>query len=301
MAATKTFKQCAESYIDDHADGWRNAKHGQQWSNTLATYAYPHIGAMAVSDVKLPHVLTCLEPIWRTKTETASRVRGRIEAVLSWATVRGYRSGENPARWRGYLDQLLPARNKIAKAEHFPALPVDAMPDFMQALRLRSGIAARALEFIILTAARSGEVLEAVWPEINLDDGVWTVPAERMKAEKDHRVPLSDQAVALLRALPRMQGSEFVFPGVRAGRPLSNGSLKAVMKRMKVDAVPHGFRSTFRDWAGDRTQFPRELAEAALAHTLSSAVEAAYRRGDALERRREMMQTWADFAYSKDV
>lgn len=292
--ASKTFRQCAESFMRDKASEWKNPKHRQQWENTLAQYAYPHIGATPVAAVDLPHVLACLEPIWRSKTETASRLRGRIESVLDWATVRKYRSGENPARWKGHLDKVLPAPTKVAKTEHHRALPIDATPAFMQALRHRAGIAARALEFAILTAARSGEVRGATWAEIDMQARVWTVPAERMKAGKEHRVPLSVAAVALLEAMPRLDGTEYVFPGTK-GQPLSDMSITAVMRRMAVDAVPHGFRSTFRDWAGDRTSYPRDLAEAALAHVLPSAVEAAYRRGDALERRREMMTAWAGF------
>lgn len=295
--AAKTFQQCAEGLFQDKAGEWKNAKHRQQWENTLKEYAYPHIGAMPVAEIDLPHVLACLEPIWRTKTETASRVRGRIESVLDWATVRKYRQGENPARWKGHLDHVLPAPTKLAKTEHHRALPIDDMPKFMAALHQREGMAARALEFAILTACRSGEVRGATWGEIDMQAKIWTVPADRMKAGKEHRVPLTDAAVKLLEALPRIEGSEHVFPGTK-GQPLSDMSLTAVMRRMEVDAVPHGFRSTFRDWAGDRTHFPRDLAEAALAHTLSSAVEAAYRRGDALEKRREMMQAWATFCTS---
>lgn len=289
----KNFQQCAEAFMGDKSGEWKNPKHRQQWENTLREYAFPFIGSMPVEDIDLPHVLACLEPIWRTKTETASRVRGRIESVLDWATVRKYRSGDNPARWKGHLDKVLPAPKKVSKTEHHRALPIDAMANFMADLRNRAGIAARALEFAILTAARSGEVRGATWAEIDLEAKVWTVPASRMKAGKEHRVPLCSQAIKLLEALTRVKGSEYVFPGTK-GQPLSDMSLTGVMRRMQVEAVPHGFRSTFRDWAGDRTTFPRDLAEAALAHTLSSEVEAAYRRGDALERRREMMQAWAN-------
>ena len=295
--ACKTFKECAEGLIKDKAGEWSNSKHRQQWENTLTEYAYPHIGALPVAEIDLPHVLACLEPIWRTKTETASRVRGRIESVLDWATVRKYRQGENPARWKGHLDHVLPAPTKLVKTKHHRALAIDDMPKFMAALRQREGIAARALEFVILTACRSGEVRGAQWVEIDKQAKIWTVPAERMKAGKEHRVPLSDAALKLLENQPRIEGSDYVFPGTK-GQPLSDMSLTAVMRRMEIDAVPHGFRSTFRDWAGDRTHFPRDLAEAALAHTLSSAVEAAYRRSDALEKRREMMNGWAEFCGS---
>ena len=290
----KTFKQCATDFMRDKASEWKNPKHRQQWENTLTTYAYSHLGAVPVSEIALPHVLACLEPIWRTKTETATRVRGRIESVLDWATVREYRTGENPARWKGHLDKVLPAPGKLAKVEHHPALPIDSMPTFMASLRKREGIAARALEFAILTAARSGEVRGANWAEIDMDAGVWTVPASRMKAGKEHRVPLSLSTIQLLKATPRLEGTELIFPGNK-GQPLSDMSMTAVLRRMEVDAVPHGFRSTFRDWCGDRTTYPRDMAEMALAHQLTNEVEAAYRRGDALEKRREMMESWAAF------
>lgn len=290
----KTFKQCAEAFMGDKSGEWKNPKHRQQWENTLTQYAYPHMGNLSVEEIDLPHVLACLEPIWRSKTETATRVRGRIESVLDWATVRKYRSGDNPARWKGHLDKVLPSPKKVSETEHHRALPIDGMPAFMADLRQRDGIAARALEFTVLTAARSGEVRGAPWAEIDLEAKVWTVPKERMKMGKEHRVPLSDAAIKLLEAMPRMEGTDLVFPGTK-GQPLSDMSLTAVMRRMDVDAVPHGFRSTFRDWAGDRTHYPRDMAEAALAHKLENKVEEAYRRGDALEKRREMMQAWCQF------
>ncbi|MBS0407252.1 MAG: integrase arm-type DNA-binding domain-containing protein [Proteobacteria bacterium] len=294
QAADKTFKQAAQAYIEAHGDTWKNPKHRAQWVSTLTTYAYPHVGELAVRDIGQGHVLSILEPIWKTKNETASRLRGRIESVLDWATARGLRSGENPARWKGHLDKLLPAPSKVQKVEHHRALPIDEMPAFMQALRQREGLAARALEFAILTAARSGEARGAIWEEIDAKAKVWTIPAERMKAGREHRVPLSDAALHLLKALPRLADSPLVFPAPRGGQ-LSDMTLNAVMRRMQVDAVPHGFRSTFRDWVAERTNHPRELAEQALAHTLESKVEAAYRRGDALEKRRGMMQEWAEF------
>lgn len=293
-----TFEQASNAYIEAHGDSWRNPKHRAQWASTLNTYAFPHMGSLHVAHVQQPHVLAALEPIWKSKNETASRLRGRIEAILDWATVRHYRSGENPARWKGRLDKLLPAPAKIKKVTHHKALAVDKMPGFMKDLRERAGYSARALEFAILTAARSGEIRGASWNEIDLTSGVWTVPADRMKAGKEHRVPLSEQALKLLQSLPRMVGSELAFPSAR-GVPLSDMSLLAVMKRMEVDAVPHGFRSTFRDWVGECTTYPRELAENALAHVLQNKVEAAYRRGDALEKRRTMMQEWANFCTSK--
>lgn len=293
-ATEKTFHWCTEEYLKAKSSEWKNAKHRQQWENTLNAYAMPHLGHLPVSLIDLPHVLACLEPIWASKNETASRLRGRIETVLDWAAVRKYRSGDNPARWKGHLDKVLPTPSKIQKVEHHRALPVDDMPAFMQDLHTRAGIAARALEFLILTAARSGEVRGATWTEVDMAQGIWIVPAERMKAGAEHRVPLSLESIELLKELPRVAGTELLFPGTK-GQVLSDMTMTAVMRRMKADAVPHGFRSTFRDWAGEKTNFPRELAEQALAHTLESKVEAAYRRGDALEKRRQMMQEWAHF------
>lgn len=293
-AAALTFDQCGDAYIAAHESGWKNAKHGQQWRNTLKTYASPVMGALMVRDVALPHVLGVLEPIWRTKTETASRLRSRIELVLDWATARGYREGLNPARWRGHLDKLLPAPGRVAKADHHAALPVVKVGAMMKRLRAAEGMGARALEFAILTAARSGEVRGATWAEIDLDAKVWTVPAERMKAGKEHRVPLSDAAVSLLESLPRVKGVNYVFPAPRGGQ-LSDMTLTAVLRRLEVPAVPHGFRSTFRDWAAERTNYPREAAEMALAHAIGDKVEAAYRRGDLFEKRRLMMTDWATY------
>lgn len=297
-ATEKTFQWCAEEFLKAKSSEWKNAKHRQQWENTLETYATPHLGHLAVSVIDLPHVLSCLEPIWSSKNETASRLRGRIESILDWATVRKYRSGENPARWKGHLDKVLAAPSKVQKVEHHRAMPVEEMPQFMQNLRTRTGIAARALEFLILTAARSGEVRGATWSELDLDKAIWTIPAERMKAGAEHRVPLSNAALQLLSNAPRLADSDLVFPGTK-GQPLSDMSITAVMRRMKLDVVPHGFRSTFRDWAGEKTNYPRELAEQALAHTLTNKVEAAYRRGDALEKRRQMMNEWANHIEQK--
>lgn len=294
QATAVTFESAARAYIDAKSAEWSNAKHAAQWGATLETYAFPVIGKMHVGDIQQGHVLTMLEPIWTTKTETASRLRGRVESVLDWAKVRGYRTGENPARWRGHLDKLLPAPRKIAKVEHHPAVPVKQVADFYAALRERSGTAARALEFALLTAARSGEVRGATWSEIDVDAKLWVVPAERMKAKKEHRVPLSPAAMKLLHALPRMEGSDLLFPAARGGQ-LSDMSLTAVMRRMGLDSVPHGLRSTFRDWVAECTSYPREIAERALAHTLTNAVEAAYHRSDVLEKRRTLMQDWAKF------
>jgi integrase len=294
QASVITFEAAARAYVDAKSVEWSNPKHAAQWPATLTKYAYPTIGKMHVADVQQTHVLQILEPIWATKTETASRLRGRIENILDWAKARGYRKDENPARWRGHLDKLLSAPEKTTKTIHHPAVPVTEVAAFYAALQQRSGMAARALEFALLTAARSGEVRGATWAEIDLDAGLWIVPAERMKARKEHRVPLSASAIQLVRALPRLEGSEFVFPAPRAGA-LSDMALTAVMRRMELKFVPHGLRSTFRDWTAERTSYPRDLAEMALAHTVGDKVEAAYRRGDMLERRAKMMQTWAEF------
>lgn len=299
QASQKTFKQAALAYIEAHGEGWKNPKHRAQWSATLETYAYPHIGDLLVQDIGQDHVLKVLEPIWNTKTETATRLRGRIENVLDWATVRKYRSGDNPARWKGHLDKLLPAPGKIQKVEHHRALPAAEMVELMKALRGREGLAARALEFAILCASRSGEVRGARWDEIDFVTAIWIIPAHRMKAKKEHRVPLSTQAIKVLKSLPKKADVDLVFSS-EGGKPLSDMALTAVLRRMEVDAVPHGFRSTFRDWAGELTNHPRDIAEQALAHVLDNKVEAAYRRGDALEKRRKMMQEWADYCESKE-
>jgi integrase len=240
--------------------------------------------------------MKALEPIWQTKSETASRLRGRIESVLDWATVRGYRRGENPARWRGHLDKLLPARAKIQKVEHHPALPYSEIADFVAPLRGQEGIAARALGFLILTAARTGEIIGARWDEFDLKDKIWVVPGARMKASREHRVPLSGPALAILKQMNEIRESDFVFPGGKKSKPLSNMAMLAVLKRLgRNDLTAHGFRSTFRDWAAERTNFPREVVEMALAHTIENKVEAAYRRGDLFQKRRQLMEAWARF------
>jgi len=292
--AAITFEEAARKYITAKSPEWKNIKHGQQWANTLEAYAFPVVGKLACADIALPHVLKILEPIWTTKTETATRLRGRIESVLDWATVRGFRKGENPARWKGHLDKILPAPGKVAKVEHHEAVTLDDLGAFVRDLRQREGIAARALEFLILTAVRSGEVRGALWSEIDVAGRVWTIPPERMKASKEHRVPLSDEALRLLETLPRFAGNDLVFPSPR-GLVMSDMTLTAVMRRMKREEVPHGFRSTFRDWAAERTNYPREVAEMALAHAIGNAVEASYRRGDLFEKRARMMQEWAKF------
>lgn len=293
-AKVMTFEDAASAYIRAHSPSWENAKHRQQWENTLSAYAYPKIGKLSVRDIEMAHVLSVLEPIWLERTETAKRLRGRIERVMGWATSRGYREGLNPARWRDHLDQQLPSPGKVAKTIHHAALGLGDMPDFMDRLRRAEGMGARALEFVILTAARSGEVRGARWDEIDRVKNVWTVPAERMKARKEHKVPLSQPALDLLNALPRIGGTDLVFPAARGG-PLSDMTLTAVLRRMQVPATAHGFRSTFRDWAAERTNYPRDVAEMALAHTIGDKVEAAYRRGDLFDKRTRMMADWARF------
>jgi integrase len=306
----KTFKECAEAYIKAHRGGWKNRKHVAQWENTLRDYAYhwpadagkaegerrPLLRDLLVSQIDTALVLQTLEPIWNSKPETASRLRGRIENILDWARVRGFRDGENPARWRGHLDKLLPRRSKVAMVKHHPALPYAAMGGFMVELRAQEGMAARALEFIILTAARTSEAIGATWDEIDLDNGVWTIPAARMKARRPHRVPLAAPAVALLRTLKAQRLNDFVFAGMKKDKPLSNMACLTLLERMgKTSITVHGFRSTFRDWAYEQTSFPREIVEAALAHTLKDKAEAAYRRGEALEKRAALMGAWANF------
>lgn len=294
-AAPVTFGQCADELIANLSESWRNPKHVAQWKMTLSEYAKP-LRAKPVSEVSTEDVLSVLQPIWRTKAETASRVRGRIERVLSYARAMKYRSGENPALWRGHLDQILPKRERLTRGHH-AALPFSGLPRFIGHLRQRNAVAARCLEFTILTAARSGEAFGARWSEIDLDDGLWTIPAERMKAKREHRVPLSKAAVDLLRGMVEHKRGDFVFPTQRAGSnadaSLSSMAMEMVLRRMDVGVTVHGFRSTFRDWAAERTSFQNEVCEAALAHTIESRVEAAYRRGDLLEKRRALMEEWA--------
>jgi integrase len=293
-AASLTFKNCTEQYIAAHGTGWRNAKHAAQWSSTLKTYAEPVIGALPVRNVDTALVMKIVEPLWSKKPETASRLRGRIEAVLDWATVRNYRQGENPARWRGHLDKLLPSRAKVRSVKHHAALPYNELPAFMTALRAQGGIAARALEFLILTAARTGEVIGALPDEIK--DKVWTVPAGRMKASKEHRVPLSAPALAIAETMRDDHPGAFLFPGGKRDKPLSNMAMLALLERVgRSDLTAHGFRSTFRDWAAECTNYSNEVVEMALAHTINSKVEAAYRRGDLFEKRRSLMADWAKF------
>ena len=299
-AAARTFKDAAEAFIESNKAGWKNAKHAAQWANTLATYADPHFGELPVSAVETAHVLAALQPIWTTKTETAGRVRGRVEAVLDYAKARGWRTGENPARWRGHMSVILPARDKVAPVQHHPALPWQEIGAFMSKLAAQKGTGAKALHFAILTAARSGEVRGALWSEVDLEAKVWTVPGHRMKAGREHRVPLSQPALAVLRELAAQRTSDspdtLIFAGMKAGKPLSDMSLTAVLRRMKLGHLTaHGFRSSFRDWAGEETNYPREVAEAALAHRSGGKVEQAYARGDLFEKRRKLMDAWAEY------
>ncbi len=298
--AKATVREVGADYIGAHEAGWKNAKHRQQWKNTLKTYVYPNIGDLPVSAVTTQHVLDILNPIWTTKAETASRLRSRIELIISYAKARGWFVGENPAVWRGHLAALLAPSSKVKRVKHHAAQPWAKMGEFVAKLRAMEGISARALEFTILTAARSGEVRGATWSELDLRNRVWTVPAARMKAQREHRVPLSASAVALLKKLPTLEGEHLVFPGPRSGRPLSDMSLSAVLRRMgRKDITVHGFRSAFRDWAAETTLHHPDLVEFALAHTIANKVEAAYRRGDLLEKRRELMEDWAAWCKRK--
>src|SRR3954468_19907582 len=291
-----TFKEAAEAYNAVHEQKWRNAKHRKQFLASLACYAYPALGDMAVSTIDTTAVLRVVEPIWLSKTETANRVRGRIESVLDWATVRGHRSGDNPARWKGHLAGVLPAPGAVAQRSHFPALPWAQVAAFMAGLRAREDISARALEFTILTAARTGEVVGARWSEIDLETHTWIIPAARMKSRREHRVPLSPRAVEILSALYREAGNSHVFIGARTGAALGNMAMPDVLQQMgQSDVTVHGFRSTFRDWAAEATAYPNHVVEQALAHTIGNAVEAAYRRGDLFEKRRYLMNDWAQF------
>jgi integrase len=296
-ASIITFDKAAETYIASHSAGWRNAKHAEQWQNTLATYVSPVFGGLPVAQVNQALVLRVLEPIWQTKTETASRLRGRIEKILDWAKARGYRTGDNPAAWRGRLDTQLPQPEKVKAVTHHPALPWQEIGAFMRDLQAMPGTSAQAVRFIILTACRTSEALNAQWTEFDLEAKLWTIPAERMKAAKEHLIPLSDAALKVLeQARAECEDSPYVFPGPK-GRPLSNmAGLRLLQHRMgRPDLTVHGFRSTFRDWAGEATNHPREVIEHALAHRLKDKAEAAYQRGTLLEKRRALMADWAAY------
>lgn len=296
-ASIITFDAAAADYIESHRRGWKNEKHVDQWRNTLATYASPVFGKLPVADVTTELVMRVLKPIWADKTETASRLRGRIEKILDWSKVQGYRQGDNPAAWRGHLENLLSAPKQTKAVEHHPALPWREIGAFMQALRAMPGIAAAALEFIILANCRTSEAIESTWSEFDLDGKLWTIPAGRMKAKKEHVIPLSEPALAVLRRVNAEAGDGgFVFPGVKQTKPLSNMACLALLKRMgRADLTVHGFRSTFRDWAGESTTHPREVIEHAMAHQLADKAEAAYARGTLLERRRVLMADWAAY------
>jgi integrase len=295
-AKAMTFQECAERYIASHKAGWRNPKHAAQWPSSLGAYAYPIFGALPVQAVDVGLVMRALEPIWTTKPETAGRVRGRIESVLDWAAARGYRQGENPARWKGHLENLLPKKSRVRRVEHHAALPYAEIATFIAELRQQEGVAARALEFAIMTAARTGEVIGAKWDEMDFGERLWTVPAERMKAGKEHRIPLCDRAIAILEEMQKIRSGDFVFRGGKSRQPISNMAMAMTLRRLgRGDLTVHGFRSSFRDWAAERTGFPAEVAEMALAHTVSDKVEAAYRRGDLFQKRRQLIEAWTRF------
>jgi integrase len=297
-----TFTKCAAQYIRAHRRGWNNAKHARQWVRTLKTYARPEIGTKKVDIIYTEDILKILKPIWTTKTETAKRIQGRIENIFDFAAAHKYRDPLNPARWHGHLDKLLPKPSRLKKATHQPAMPYTEVRSFMVELSCNNSISALALCFLILTATRTSEVLQAKWSEIDLEATVWTIPAERMKARREHRVPLSDAAMTILEALPHIEGNPFLFHGARSGRPLSNMALLQLMRGLgfgvngdRGNYVPHGFRSSFRDWSGEVSSFPRDVAEMALAHSIKNKVEAAYRRGDLFAKRRNLMQEWANY------
>jgi integrase len=294
QAKAMTFRQCVEAYLAAHSASWTNDKHRDQWRNTLTEYCKP-IANLPVQSIDTDLVLRCLTPLWETRTVTANRLRGRIERVLSWAKGRGLRDGENPARWRGHLEEMLAKPAKLARVQHFAAVPFEQMPSFVAELRQRDSVSARALEFLILTAARTGEVHGATWDEIDIEAKMWTRRAERMKAGQEHRIPLSARGIEILAGLPREAGNRHVFIGSKRGAGLNERAMFEVIKAMRPDVTVHGLRSSFRDWAAERTNFPREVAEMALAHKIPDAVERAYRRGDLFEKRRKLMDAWAAY------
>lgn len=296
-----TFRSCAEAYIRAKAPGWRNAKHASQWVNTLETYVYPIIGDLLVRNVNLAHVCAIIEPHWSTKNETINRVRNRIELVLDWATVRKYRTGDNPARWKGNLDKLLAERSIVAPVIGHRALDAVDVFGFNEKLRKVGGIGSRCLEFVVLTACRSGEARLATWSEIDLATRTWNIPGNRMKSGRQHRVPLSDEVIKLLESLPRLEGTELIFPGRLAGKPLSDMAMTKVMRGMGVDAVPHGFRATFSSWCASSTAYPSEVREMALAHAIGDDTVGAYQRSDLFEKRRNLMSDWAKFINTAPV
>jgi integrase len=295
-AKSRTFKECAEAYISAHSAGWKNIKHANQWTNTLKTYVYPIFGHLNVADIDKGLVLQVLEPIWTKKTETAKRLRGRIESILDWATVKEFRAGENPARWKGNLEVLLPMPSKVQAVVHHPSLPYKDVGGFMEILRQKGDVSAHCLEFIILTACRTNEAIGATWAEVDFDNAIWTIPSKRMKSLKEHRVPLSKATLNVLQNMLEIKQSEFVFAGGKRNKPLSNMACLQLLKRMgRSDVTVHGFRSTFRDWASEHTNYSNEVSEMALAHAVSDKVEAAYRRGDLFDKRKQQMNDWAEF------
>lgn len=292
----KTFQEVARAYINEHEAEWKNPKHAQQWTNTLERYAYPKIGNLPIQHVQKALILQILEPIWKTKNETARRVRGRMESIFDFAKARDWFDGENPARWAGNLKDALADPAKIQRVKHHPALPYAEVAAFLSVLRQQEGIAAAGLELLILTAVRTKEIREAQWSEFDLGEKVWTIPANRMKADREHRVPLSDDAVAVIARMWKIRQSDFVFPGGRHGKPMSENAMLALLRRLgRSDITAHGFRSTFRDWVAEKTSYPNHVAEQALAHSIGNAVEAAYRRGDLFDIRRRMMDEWQQF------
>lgn len=291
-----TFAYCAKQYIESHRHGWKNVKHAQQWENTLEQYAYPVIGETIIKDVDTALIMRILQPIWLTKNETAGRLRGRLENILDWAAVQGFRAVENPARWKGHLDNLLASPGKVQKNNHFKALPYSEINPLIFALRANGSVSAKALEFLILTAARTGEIIGAKWDEIDFDNKLWIVPADRMKAGREHRIPLSSRAVEIIKEMQALKTNNAIFPGRSKGGFLSNAAMdKLLQQTLGIDATVHGMRSTFRDWASERTAYPHEVCEMALAHTIRNQAEAAYRRGDLIEKRRNLMEDWLKF------
>lgn len=293
-AKSITFKECALAYIDSHKIGWKNPKHEMYWRNTLETYAYPVIGDLSVQDVDTGLVLAVIEPIWAAKTETASRVRQRIENIIDWAKARGYREGENPARWRGHLNTQLPERKKVQKVKHFPAMPYKDLPAYFCELRQVDTVAAKALTFTILTAARATEARECRWPEIDIKNKVWIVPPDRMKASKEHRIPLSDEVIKILIEIEGYD-SEFLFPGIKRGQSISEATIRKLLRKTHDGLTVHGFRSSFRDWCAEMTSYPREVAERCLAHAIGNETEAAYQRGDLFVKKSKLMNAWSDY------
>ena len=294
-----TFNHCAERYIESHKAGWKNAKHAQQWTNTIHTYASPVIGSLPIKSIDTALIMRVLEPIWLTKNETAGRLRGRIENILSWAAVQGYRAADNPAQWKGHLENLLAKPSKIKKVKHHRAMPYTDIHNFINDLRTHTGVSAKALEFLIITASRTSEVIGAQWDEIDLTANVWIIPANRMKAGKEHRVPLCSRALELIEEMKAFKTNDFLFCGQTKAGGLSNAAMdKLLQKTMAKEYTVHGFRSTFRDWTAEQTNYPRDLCEMALAHTIKDKSEAAYRRGDMMEKRFNMMNDWLKYIES---